>query len=80
MHKEEHILLIDLICLFKEKTMTDQAVSFYPMSKKWVCDLLILFVFQTNTIRDQGTFNWRTSSYSFIQNYFLLKRIFDFFC
>ena len=28
----------------------------------------------------QGTFNWRTSSYpDFIQNYFLLKRMFDLF-
>ena len=28
----------------------------------------------------QGTFNWRNSSYAnFIQNYFLLKRMFDFF-
>ena len=28
----------------------------------------------------QGTFNWQASSYPyFIQNYFLLKRMFDFF-
>ena len=29
---------------------------------------------------EQGTFNWRASSEpDFIQNYFLLKRMFDFF-
>ena len=58
-------------------------VTFKRCQISWNVKLKFKFLFsliQNQLLPRQGTFNWRASSYpDFNQNYFLLKRMFDFF-